>query len=194
MSKRVSGTLKQVELTLMDLNLVNIDYPKDFSAAIQDTELAKQESRTAEFAKTTAIIKAVTLTEQAQVFSDTLAFTAEKTGEASFLERSIYAYLLGYAVTTKGNAFIEAWNIFQSLAQNITADIDYDNDNLLTFVWLMALVDAEAGNVVLDAAQPFEFVDAQTDDKDGLELDANRYFEQMAAQQAAADVRALTDL
>ena len=35
-------TLRSLEVMLVDMQLVNVLYPKEFTAAIQDTELAKQ--------------------------------------------------------------------------------------------------------------------------------------------------------
>ena len=43
-----------------------------------------------------------------EVFKETLEFEALKTGDASYLERSIHAHLLEYAITRKGDAYAQA--------------------------------------------------------------------------------------
>jgi hypothetical protein len=178
--ERLAYSLQELEMTLMDVDLINIDYPERFVAAIQDTELAKQERQTAIFAKTEQIIRAVTKTEQARVFRETLEFEALKTGDASYLERSIHAHLLEYAITRKGDAYADVGDIYKELASNLSASLDFGNDDLLTWVWLNSLTDAEAAGLVYDAAQPFDFVDAEAEDAPGLALDADKYFEDLA--------------
>jgi len=178
--ERLSYALQELEMTLMDVDLINIDYPQRFVDAIQDTELAKQERQTAVFAKTEQIIRAVTKTEQARVFEETLKYEALKTGDASFLERSIHAHMLEYAITRKGDAYAEVEEIYQELASNLSDTLDFQKDDLLTWVWLNSLTDAEAAGLVYDAAQPFDFVDAEAEDEPGLVLDADKYFEDLA--------------
>lgn len=183
MEARIQSTLQTLEVTLVDLQLVNVLYPTEFTVAIQDTELAKQAYEKALFDKGKQVIEAETRTEQAKVYAEMINYTATRTAEVELLKKEVAAEIIKYHIEAKGEGFAQARQAFDNalgtsaplgeLASSLT-NVDYTNDDLLTFVWLMALVDTNAEKLLLDSTQPFDF-ESLTDDLEGLELDHSKF-------------------
>jgi len=94
MEDRIRLTLRSLEVMLVDMQLVNVLYPKEFTAAIQDTELAKQAYEQAVFDQGRQVIEATTRTEQAKVFTDMINYTAMKTAEVELLKKEVVAEII----------------------------------------------------------------------------------------------------
>jgi hypothetical protein len=186
MEARILSTLQTLEVTLVDLQLVNVLYPPEFTAAIQETELAKQAYEKAVFDKAKQVIEAETRTEEAKVVVDMINYTAMRTAEVELLKKEVAAEIIQYHIATKGDGFVQARDAFKSAAASgdaslrelvaSLANVDYSNDDLLTFVWLMALVDTNAKKLLLDSAQPFD-LESLSGDLEGLELDHSKFSE-----------------
>jgi hypothetical protein len=195
MEDRIRLTLRSLEVMLVDMQLVNVLYPKEFTAAIQDTELAKQAYEQAVFDQGRQVIEATTRTEQAKVFTDMINYTAMKTAEVELLKKEVVAEVIRYEIEAKGEGFSQARDTFKGVSSSDArlrelasslAKVDYGNDDLLTFVWLMALVDTNAKKLLLDSTQPFD-LESLSGDVEGLEFDHKAYLAD-AARRLLADV------
>ena len=50
--------------------------------------------------------------------------------------------------TGYGTRYADVGDIYKELASNLSASLDFGNDDLLTWVWLNSLTDAEAAGLV----------------------------------------------
>jgi hypothetical protein len=182
MESRIRLTLLTLEVTLVDLQLVNVMYPTEFTVAIQETELAKQAYERAVFDQGKQVIEAVTRTEQAKVFVDMINYTAMRTAEVELLRKEVASEIIKYQIEAKGDGFAQARESFKGTSSDSSlrelasslAKVDYSNDDLLTFVWLMALVDTNAKKLLLDSSQPFD-LESLAGDLEGLELNHEKF-------------------
>lgn len=127
---RLRSNLREAFVDVMDVNMLSVDFPARFTAAIMETELAKQKKVKAAFDRDRQIIMAETRTRIAEVLKQTLNYTAYKTGHAYLLQKEIMSEILEKSVTIKGDAFDGARASFRT-----TGEL-YTNDDLLNFVWL----------------------------------------------------------
>jgi hypothetical protein len=98
------------------------------------------------------------------------------------LRKEVASEIIKYQIEAKGDGFAQARESFKGTSSDSSlrelasslAKVDYSNDDLLTFVWLMALVDTNAKKLLLDSSQPFD-LESLAGDLEGLELNHEKF-------------------
>lgn len=135
---------KQLQMTVHHTDMTSVTYPAEFEDAIQRTEIAKQRKFQATYEQETRIIESETLRAQSEIRAGILNYTAGKKAEAEQLAKEITADIIQYKIGMSGEAYKEAKQTM-GLSQN---------EDLLNFIWLMAVGGHEGSQLTFDQTVP----------------------------------------
>jgi hypothetical protein len=146
LEERLKASLTQMFMTVHGVYITNIDLPAELMAAIQETELARQAIIQAEYQKRTDIVSATTKKLVAEVVARTMNYTANKTAQADLMAKEIAAKATRVRTEERAKAFEYA-----------RARLNYtSNQDFLTYVYLMSLLDASSDKLVFDNPVPYQ--------------------------------------
>jgi hypothetical protein len=146
LQERLTASLTEMFMTVHGVYITNIDLPAELMAAIQETELARQAIIQAEYQKRTDIVSATTKKLVAEVVARTMNYTANKTAQADLMAKEIAAKATRVRTEERAKAFEYA-----------RARLNYtSNQDFLTYVYLMSLLDASSDKLVFDNPVPYQ--------------------------------------
>jgi hypothetical protein len=144
--ERIKASFTSMGMTVHGVYITNIDLPPELMAAIQETELARQAIIQAEYQKRTDIVSATTQRLVADVIARTMNYTANKTAQADLMAKEISAMATKVRTEERAKAFEYA-----------RARLNYTtNQDFLTYVYLMSLLDASSDKLVFDNPVPYQ--------------------------------------